>query len=274
MQTMSEQTQRILTATALLLVLVPLIGLAPSLIVGALFALLFIPATWEWGRLIDPEHRFSALYSLLICWLSVFFYLLSIPSSDIKIFLYLIVIWWFIALVISTIYQVELCQKSGFRWFLRIHILVALTGCWLAVYQLHQSSWLWLLYVIALVTISDTAAYYTGQRLGKHKLSPAISPGKTLEGLLAALLAVFILSIGIAMVLLEQASLMEKVSFVALSLVACLAGVIGDLTESMAKRCANVKNSGNLLAGHGGLLDRIDAFLAAAPVFALGLLYL
>lgn len=122
----------------------------------------------------------------------------------------------------------------------------------------------WLVFlVVAIVTVSDTAAYYGGKATGRHKLAPAVSPNKTIEGsawgLGCAVLAVGVYS-------LVRLGGLEPVVLVAGALTA-VAGQIGDLVESLFKRAAGVKDSGDLLPGHGGVLDRLDALILASPVF-------
>ena len=272
---MTENSQRVLTAVLLLAAVLSVVSFAPTALVATGFALVFIPATIEWSKLLERERRFAFLFYLLSCWLLVSLAAWYLSKDYSKTILYFIVLWWVLVLIITTFYEPRLCPKHSFRWFLRLHIIVALVGCWLALEQLHRADFAWLIYAVALVTVSDTAAYYGGRRFGKRKLSPAISSGKSLEGLLAALLATLLLSAATAFIFVDWFdSHLARVSFILLSLVACLAGVLGDLSESMAKRCAQVKDSGKLLAGHGGVLDRIDAFLAATPVIALGMTFI
>jgi len=257
-------------------VLIPCIVWLPSVGVAAVFAALCIPAAYEWSKLLGaaPQSFINPLWYAWLCLTSVLFIaLLSIYFQDKKI-LYVAALWWFLALVITTFYTRSLCRSAAFKYFLALHSVVALTACTVAVYHLHEMAWAWLLYALALVSLSDTAAYYVGQRVGKHKLAAAISPGKSREGLVAALAASLVLSGGVAWLFLDSASALQKLSLILLSLIACIGGVVGDLTESMAKRCARVKESGSLLPGHGGILDRLDAFLAVAPLLALGLLHL
>lgn len=130
-----------------------------------------------------------------------------------------------------------------------------------------------LLYLFFIVWGADSAAYFVGQKFGKNKLAPSISPGKTLEGLFGGLLAVVLLTLLFGMNNWGF-SQSQTIFMMILAIVCTLFSVVGDLTESRVKRIAGVKDSGNLFPGHGGVLDRIDAFTAAAPVFSLGWLLL
>ena len=271
---MNQHTRRLIVGVVLLVLIIPSIMMLSSITIAGIFALLCVGAAYEWGKLlVDKDDKFKQRLYTMICVLAT----LAIASFSIyydnKIILFVAVLWWFIALVISTFYRTALCSNIVFRYFLFIHIIIALAACNTAIYVLHQMAWQGLLYAVILTAASDASAYYAGRRIGKNKLAPTISSGKTKEGLWGALLATMILGLSTAALFPGNATALHMISWVLLSLVACIAGVIGDLTESMAKRCANVKDSGSLLPGHGGLLDRIDAFIAVAPVLALGLLY-
>lgn len=272
---MSEHTRRVVVGFALLVILIPAVIWLSTMTVTVIFGSLCVLAVYEWTKLIITEDNRNKqrLGYLLVCILSSLVLASLSIRYDNKLILYVALLWWFAALVLSTFYTTALCSKIAFKWFLSVHIIVALTACAVAIYLLHEMAWFWLLYAIALVALCDISAYYVGRRIGKSKLAPAISRGKTKEGLWAALFAALLLSLLSSAGVLENVTVLSVVSLVLLSLIACIAGVVGDLTESMAKRCAGVKDSGNLLPGHGGLLDRIDAFIAVAPVIALGVLY-
>jgi phosphatidate cytidylyltransferase len=149
---------------------------------------------------------------------------------------------------------------------------VVLIGAWMALVELQaRSSWL-VLAAMAIVWIADTAAYFSGRAFGRRKLAPEISPGKTWEGVFGAMSAVALY----AFLLLTFAPVMPVPPLRPLEIAACIGytlliagvSVVGDLLESLMKRHAGVKDSGKLLPGHGGVLDRTDALLAAMPLVA------
>ncbi len=134
------------------------------------------------------------------------------------------------------------------------------------------SAW-WLLYVFGLVWAADSGAYFAGRAFGKHKLAPSISPGKTREGLAGGLSLAILLMVLVG-VFLRHLQGGQLAVFIGLSIVVVLLSVMGDLFESMLKRQAGIKDSGNVLPGHGGVLDRIDSLLSAVPLFAAGFAWL
>ena len=126
-----------------------------------------------------------------------------------------------------------------------------------------------LLYLFSLVWIADIGAYFSGRKFGKHKLAPSISPGKTWEGLIGGLLTNLVWVIGVYQFGSDWG--LGFLPFLLIGLATSLISVVGDLFESILKREAGVKDSGKLLPGHGGILDRVDSVIAAAPVFVAGL---
>lgn len=123
--------------------------------------------------------------------------------------------------------------------------------------------------VMMLVWAADTGAYFSGRRFGKNKLAPAISPGKSREGVYGGLLLALIIALGFAF--WNRVQLQDYLNIMLITLVTVIFSVAGDLMESMFKRQANLKDSGRILPGHGGILDRIDSVTAAAPGFYIAL---
>jgi phosphatidate cytidylyltransferase len=149
-----------------------------------------------------------------------------------------------------------------------------LVPAWLAIIDLlgqPQKGPGWVLLLMVIVWGADSGAYFVGKRFGRHLLASRLSPAKTLEGLLGGMLSAILLAYAGFMVLGEQAQFFPR--GLILALFVSLFSVVGDLFESMMKRIAGVKDSGNLLPGHGGVLDRIDSLTAAAPAFWLGVVF-
>jgi phosphatidate cytidylyltransferase len=151
---------------------------------------------------------------------------------------------------------------------------IVLIGAWVAIVELQaRSPWL-VLAAMAIVWIADTAAYFTGRAFGRRKLAPHVSPGKTWEGVYGGLAAVGLYALALVPLAAAggftgAASPLSVIVWIALAIALAGLSVVGDLCESLLKRQAGVKDSGRLLPGHGGVLDRIDALLAAMPAAAL-----
>lgn len=148
--------------------------------------------------------------------------------------------------------------------------LVIISAAVTAIFEVWSSSPWWLMYLFLLVWGADSGAYFVGRKLGKRKLAPEVSPNKSIEGLVGGIVTVAIIIMIVQSKYLNL-SYIEHALFLILSLITVFSSVLGDLFESMIKRRAGIKDSGRILPGHGGVLDRIDSLLAAAPFFAAGM---
>ena len=265
--------QRLLTA----LVLIPLVvwGIVslPSPYLALFLGLVIAQGGWEWGGFMQLKSlglRAAYLLLLVAClgmagyaWLSPEGRWLALPVVSL--------FWWLLATVWVLTYPRN--TKCWVRPPMQAMIgILVLVPAWLAVVILHGSGGsgpYWLLYMLSLIWVADSGAYFGGRRWGKRKLAEAVSPGKTWEGAVSALALSAIYAVAAAKVLGVAGN--QWPLFVVLSLITVAFSIIGDLTESMFKRHAGLKDSGNLLPGHGGILDRIDSVTAAAPVFVVGL---
>ncbi|MEB4591867.1 phosphatidate cytidylyltransferase [Candidatus Thiothrix sp. Deng01] len=261
--------QRIITGLVLILLVFAGICFLPTDLFG-LFSLVFIVGlgAWEWAGLTGcylPEKRMAGAMMILLA---------SIPLVFIKpvpvLVLAVSVPVWLAVLVALKIYPHNAGFYKKHALAMRLSGIFVLLPAWYALMQLHIMHYSYVIYLIMLVAIADTAAFFAGRRFGRHKLAPDLSPGKTKEGVSGAVLATAVWAVlGLFWLNLPAG---KEVWFVVLSMFVVLMSVAGDLFESLLKREAGVKDSGQILPGHGGILDRVDGLLAAAPLFALGLL--
>src|SRR5688500_4647732 len=190
------------------------------------------------------------------------------------------VIWWLLACLWLKHYRFASDHDTHARVFKLAAGTLAVVPAWCAMALLHASQpngHRWLLVALAIVWAGDTGAYFAGRKFGGRlfkgrKLAPRISPNKTVEGLIGGMLCALPVTAGVAWY--AGATVQQLPLVLAVALATFLASVVGDLFESLLKRHIGVKDSGDILPGHGGILDRIDAVLAALPVFALGKLWL
>lgn len=233
-------------------------------------SLIIAVAAWEWAGLAGWNKTWQKiLYALSLMVCAYIFTELSINNEN-SLFTItaMATVWWIYALV-------ELRERSSlFKFTLRKSVaglLVLLPVWWCAAYLLMAgpSGFQVLFYVVTLVVVADTTAYFSGRAFGVHKMAPAISPGKTIEGAIGGLAGVVVLSVVSGLAVWD----MKPGDILTLSLLSVIAGIfsiVGDLFESKLKRSMGMKDSGRLLPGHGGVLDRIDALTAALPVFTFG----
>jgi phosphatidate cytidylyltransferase len=266
--------QRILTAAVLLPLFLIALFLLPNLYWSVVTTALLGLAAHEWARLagyLGPGRWIypAVLVAGALAVVAAEHSLLRQPfiySAPGRLFYGLAAVVW-LAIVPAWLY---------FRWPVRDPVLLALTGALVLLPCWHALAWLQLtpirlLAVMGVVWTADIAAYFTGRAFGRHKLAPRVSPGKTWEGVGGALAAVVVYWSALSW---AQPDLSRH--FVAgLALVVLLAavGIVGDLFESWMKRLAGLKDSGTLLPGHGGLLDRVDALTSALPLAALYFAY-
>ncbi|MCL6416380.1 phosphatidate cytidylyltransferase [Aestuariirhabdus sp. Z084] len=234
-----------------------------SWFIGAVILL----GAWEWGNLAGYEAPLPRITYVLTVLLALFAST-YVASSMI---LWIAAVWWLLALGLVITYPgtVGIWSKSGVRLLLGYLVLVP---AWVGLVQMkaYPDSWILIVFLLFLVWGADVGAYFAGKYLGRHKLAPNVSPKKTWEGVLGGLGTVTVVAV-IASPYLPFTSLL---SLLLVSCLVTLVSVLGDLCESMFKRERGIKDSSQLLPGHGGILDRIDSLTAAVPLFALSLMLL
>ena len=264
--------------------------LLPTPWLVALSAIAFLAALWEWFRLSEIDDTLQRTLLLLANLLLMAALVWASPNDSggslvlFKLVAMLGVVWWLLAMLWLRHYDFASDHDSHARVFKLAAGTAAVVPAWCALAVLHAgdptpTAWplvsqghVWLLTALMIVWATDTGAYFAGRRFGRRKLSPRISPNKTVEGLLGG--AAGGVAVALAMAPLAGASLGQLPLVAVAALATVLVSVVGDLFESLLKRHVGAKDSGTLIPGHGGVLDRIDSVLAALPVFAVAKIWL
>lgn len=272
--------QRIITA----LILAPLViaGIFMLPMQGFLIAITAITLVgfWEWTQFTESKSRYVAIIpSIAVLAASLFFLptstlALTLPSNEHQVILLAGFIWWLIASVLvftfprsKPLWHSNLPLKHIFGWLTMIPFLWSILLLRADNYLLdsYYGAKLVLL-VCLLVWAADSGAYFAGKSFGKRKMSPAVSPNKTIEGLVGGVITAIIvgwISASVFDIRFENTWVMLGIFVATITI-----SVLGDLVESMFKRASGIKDSGTIIPGHGGMLDRIDSLTAAFPVFA------
>ena len=264
--------QRVFTALGLAPLVLAAVLLMPNPYLAIVFAGVLLVGGREWAVLSGlPGLPGQLIYLLIICLLLAASSVFLDRSGWITGFLLLSLGWWLLVLYRLSRFRSD-SQLTGFNLLQCIEGILVLIPAWLALVMIHglpHDGPLLLVFLLLLIWSADIGAYFSGKRWGRVKLAPRVSPGKTREGLYGAIVSAFCWG-----VILAWWQGLEP-QWVPLAIVLCvltaLFSVVGDLFESMLKRQRGVKDSGHLLPGHGGMLDRIDSLTAAAPIFFLGL---
>jgi phosphatidate cytidylyltransferase len=271
-------SKRIITAVVLALLIIIGVIYLPPMGVSLLALLIILIAAWEFSGFFNGwtyPIRIGFLGTLILISLLTQFGL-ALPL------LILGALWWLIAPYFLWRFVTD--ERNYFtrliwQWVLGIMIFVP---CWLGIVIIYRNFGIeFLFYLLSIVCATDIGAYFVGRFWGRHLLAPRISPKKTFEGLWGGIFAALLIAIAgifwLKFNLIKTSNIgidfsgFSTVTFIMLTVITCLWSVIGDLFESMLKRQVGIKDSGQLLPGHGGLYDRIDSLTAAIPIFALGL---
>jgi len=239
----------------------------------AIFSLVLVSlGAWEWSVFagwVKPLQR--NLYFII----NVLFFVTVLFFQNIELDLIIIaasLFWWAICIPLLLSFPFKdktLLHSREIKTLVGIILLLATLVSMVLIRNNPAYGSEYVLYIILIIWFADSGAYFAGRALGKNKLIPNVSPGKTWEGVAGAIVATLI----VAFVSLDLLSIPSSHSliFILVTLVAVIYSIVGDLSESMFKRMANIKDSGSLIPGHGGILDRIDSLMSALPVFYAGL---
>ncbi|UTA46746.1 phosphatidate cytidylyltransferase [Simiduia sp. 21SJ11W-1] len=267
--------QRIITAVLLMAVLLAALHYLPTPLFQLLLGTAVLIAAWEWSNLSGVANYWlrGAYVAATAAMLALAGVVTGLSSAlDLEWLRNLLLVgslWWALSLL-----WVQGYPSSSILWGAPIARLaigwLVLVPAWLALCYLRElpgGAWLMLM-VVCVVAGADIGGYFVGRRFGKHKLAPQVSPGKTWEGFWGGLATNVLWATALGLWLGEG----RLPLLLAIVVPASLVSVLGDLVESMLKRHRGIKDSSQLLPGHGGVLDRIDSITAAAPVMALGVL--
>ncbi len=259
--------KRILTAVIVApIVVLGILLLSPTNFALSL-ALILIISSWEYCNLIQINHQVGkVVYTLFILLVTYFL------NKEFSILvLYIASVWWLIALAWVLIYPKNSILLSK-NWIVKLangFFLFVPMATSLMELRLEAYGGVLVLFLMVLIWAADIGAYFTGKVFGKKKLCPNVSPGKTFEGVYGGIALSQLVAVLYVYTAIKTPALNDFLVFCFLALVISLVSVLGDLFESVLKRVAEVKDSGNILPGHGGLLDRIDSLTSSAPIFFL-----
>ncbi len=267
--------QRIITAVVLALIVTGTIFGLDSFYVSILLAIILLFSMLEMINMTSSKSTIIQWIAGLLVSALFFLCLPLIGAREMLYQSYLGLLLWVVILLFLFSYKFSGTWRLSTKFILSLFSTVLFLVCINGLYFLHahfeQGAWM-LMYVLTLVWVADIGAYFSGKNFGRHKLAPGISPGKTWEGVIGGLL---LNALWISIVFqLSGGWGIDYFSFLILGLVTSALSVVGDLYESILKREAGLKDSGNTLPGHGGVLDRIDSVIAATPVFLSGLFIL
>lgn len=266
--------KRVLTAVIAAPIALAVIWYGAPWVVAAAVALIVLLCAEEWNRVAclgTPGARFA--FRAVTVGGMFLMYGLAVDIDAENSVLALGALWWLLAAIWLRGYPAFFSAGRIPVFAANVVGALILLPAFLGILTLHgmpDDGPLRVFLLLALIWAADTGAYFAGHQFGKRKLAPQVSPGKTVEGAIGGLVAAGAVAVAAAVFLLDLEPMMFA-AFVALCLVVAAMSIVGDLTISMFKRQAKVKDTGHILPGHGGALDRLDSVLAASPVLALGL---
>ena len=264
---------RVISALIMAPLAIAAILFLPTSWMALITAALFLAGMWEWFKLSEIQSTAQKL-TLIILNLALMVLIVWASKGTTALFAALAIIgiiWWLLAILWLKFPTFASDHGTHARVFKLGAATLVFIPAWASLVYLHSQADngpRWLLTALTIVWAADSGAYFAGRAFGKHKLAPVISPNKTIEGLIGGIIAGVLA--GLAFGWFAGISVQQMPWLALTALVTVLFSVVGDLLESLLKRHVGAKDSGNLIPGHGGILDRIDAVLAALPVFLVG----
>lgn len=273
--------QRVATAIVLVVGLLAGLFLLPQTGWLLLVSLVCAGGAWEWGGLSHFADKSRRIFAVVVGLLCLFVGLMVGVGGDSTLGSAGVTTLTLIYLASALLWIVVVPNWLRGQWHINSNVLAVGVGAVVLIppalalaHLRHIDAWL-LLAGLVIVWVADIAAYFCGRAFGRHKLAPTISPGKTWEGALGAVLGVLVVGVLIfASLRPDHVSLSHLLILLPVLAVVTAVSIIGDLFESMLKRHAGIKDSSNLLPGHGGILDRIDSITSTFPLIGLAALWL
>lgn len=271
--------QRVITGVSMAALFLAAVFWLPLPALALLFAVVVALGGWEWAHLAGWEKpALRVVYAVLLVAIMAGLYVYCAPvegpsQERVQPLLGMTCLWWSFALL-----WVKSYPSSAILWrsvpVRSVMGVLILAFAWLAAVFLlsHPRGGVLMVIMVLLVVAADVGAYFTGKSLGRHHMAPDVSPAKTWEGFWGGIASVVLIASVIWYLLPARYDHLSYIAILAIAVTTALGSVVGDLTVSMVKRESGLKDSGAMLPGHGGMLDRLDSLCGAAPVFALGLL--
>jgi phosphatidate cytidylyltransferase len=258
--------KRVITAAVLVVVLLAVVLWLPDWATVAALTIVVLAGAWEWSAFLRISQAWQRwLYVAVVAALLPLVWHFTQNPNGLRLVLQIAVVWWIVALG-----WVMFAPRLVSSWAAAIAGVLALVPAWIALSRLRLDfprGAEWVLFALILVQVADIGAFFVGRRFGRRRLAPNVSPGKTWEGVIGG----FVASALVAIIGSTRFDV-PLAQFLPLCLAVVAFSIVGDLTESLLKRFAGLKDSGRLFPGHGGVMDRIDSVTGAAPVLFFGLL--
>ena len=249
---------RIITGVIGLLILLSAVFFVSEVLFRTMIAILFLIVGWEWSSLIQEKKLFQIKFISFLLIIFCFYQYLGKELFDEKLIFYFSLLFWLFSLKLLHAYPIMISRSLSILFSLFSIILGYIAIDWIFQYSVN-----YFLIYLSLVWIMDIGSYFGGKKFGKTKLAMVISPKKTWEGLFLGLFAITLTAFIIA-----EFNNFDKIPIIFSSLLMGLYSVVGDLTVSVFKRNSSKDDTGVILPGHGGFLDRVDSILPSAPLFA------